>query len=202
MATPRLKHSILCAVGGAALLILTAGAAQATCIGTCGTDTANGDVTNPPGFSSYHYVTTTGGPAAGGNLPSVFGSAGVNSTNGSTFTTAPFTATAGDSVNFYFNYVTSDGSGFPDYAWAALMSTTGGHGANPAERQHGSRENHACPCAGRLARTAHLPDHAWLRHQWTRGCWRAGLGGVGFLERILLCSGLRPHRLDSVPVRW
>lgn len=126
MTTPRLKRSILGAVGGAALLILTAGAAQATCIGTCGTDTANGDVTNPPGFSSYHFVTTTGGPAAGGNLPSVFGSPGVNSTNGSTFTTAPFTATAGDSVNFYFNYVTSDGSGFPDYAWAALLSTTGG----------------------------------------------------------------------------
>jgi len=24
-----------------------------TCVGNCGTDTANGDVTNPPGFSSY-----------------------------------------------------------------------------------------------------------------------------------------------------
>ena len=29
-----------------------------SCIGSCGTDTANGVVTSPPGFSSYDYVTT------------------------------------------------------------------------------------------------------------------------------------------------
>jgi hypothetical protein len=97
-----------------------------TCTGTCGTDTANGDVTNPPGFSSYFYVTTTGGPTDGGTLPGVFGSPGVDSTNGSTYTTSAFSATAGELINFDFNYITSDGSGFPDYAWAALMSTDGG----------------------------------------------------------------------------
>lgn len=125
MGIQRLNRKILGLVGGV-VLMLVAGAAQATCIGTCGTDTANGDVANPPGFSSYYYVTTNGGPNGGGNLPAVFGSPGVNSTNGSTFTTAPFAATTGDPVNFYFNYVTSDGSGYPDYAWAALVSTTGG----------------------------------------------------------------------------
>lgn len=82
-------------------------------------------MTNPPGFSSYQYVTTAGGPSGGGNLPAVFGSPGVSSTNGSTFTTVPFTAAAGETINFQFNYITSDGSGFPDYAWAALMSTGG-----------------------------------------------------------------------------
>jgi hypothetical protein len=96
------------------------------CVGTCGTDTANGDVTLPPGFSSYQFVTTTGGPAGGGNLPAVFGPPGVNSTNGSTFTTSPFSTTPGELINFEFNYITSDGSGFPDYAWAALISTGGG----------------------------------------------------------------------------
>jgi hypothetical protein len=114
---------------GIAVLLLGANSAvwADSCTGTCGTDTANGDVTNPPGFSSYSYVTTDGGPEAVGTLPSVFGSAGVTSTNGSTFTTSPFAATAGESINFDFNFVTSDGSSeFPDYAWAALMSTDGG----------------------------------------------------------------------------
>jgi hypothetical protein len=32
-----------------------------------------------------------------------------------------FGATAGDDLQFYFNYVTSDGSGFADYAWARLL---------------------------------------------------------------------------------
>src|ERR1019366_3924870 len=90
----------------------------------CGTDITNGDVTVPTGFSSYLYVTTTGGATGAGNLPSVFGSPGVSSTNGSTFTTSAFTTTAGELINFNFNYVTSDGAGYPDYAWAALINPT------------------------------------------------------------------------------
>jgi hypothetical protein len=101
-------------------------AAAASCVGTCGTDVANGDVTLPPGFSSYQYVTTTGGPTGGGDLPATFGSPGVDSTNGSTYTTSAFSTTPGELVNFEFNYVTSDGSGFPDYAWAALINTGSG----------------------------------------------------------------------------
>jgi hypothetical protein len=101
-------------------------AAATSCIGTCGTDVANGDVTLPPGFNSYQYVTTTGGPSDGGDLPAVFGSPGVDSTNGSTYTTSAFSTIPGELVNFEFNYVTSDGSGYPDYAWAALISTDGG----------------------------------------------------------------------------
>jgi len=108
-------------------VVMTAIIAHAdTCTGTCGTDTANGDVTNPPGFSSYFYVTTSGGPTGGGTLPGVFGSPGVDSSNGSTYTTSSFSTTSGELINFEFNYVTSDGSGFPDYAWAALVSTDGG----------------------------------------------------------------------------
>jgi hypothetical protein len=104
-----------------------AGIARADiCVGTCGTDIANGDVTLPPGFSSYEFVTTNGGPIGGGNLPAIFGPPGVNSTNGSTFTTSSFSTTPGELISFQFNYVTSDGSGFPDYAWAGLMSTDGG----------------------------------------------------------------------------
>lgn len=120
------KRTALILMSATGLLMLTPLAARATCLGACGTDTANGDVTLPPGFSAYNYVTTAGGPSDGGDLPAVFGSPGVDSTNGSTYTTGPFTTTAGESISFQFNYVTSDGSGFPDYAWAGLMSTDGG----------------------------------------------------------------------------
>jgi PEP-CTERM motif len=121
----RLISSIL---GLSLFVAMTAVAAHADgCVGACGTDTANGDVTNPPGFSSYTYVTTNGGLTGGGTLPAVFGSSGVLSTDGSTFTTSAFSTTSGESISFEFNYVTSDGSStFPDYAWAALISTDGG----------------------------------------------------------------------------
>lgn len=125
MTTQTHKRDLLTAIGMVMLMLICAGA-RADCIGTCGTDTANGDVTLPPGFTSYQYVTTAGGPTGGGNLPAVFGAPGVTSTNGSTLSTAPFTAPAGEPIAFDFNYVTSDGSGFPDYAWAALMSANGG----------------------------------------------------------------------------
>jgi len=39
--------------------------------------------------------------------------------------TSVFSATAGTGLNFYFDYVTSDGAGFSDYAWAALFTSTG-----------------------------------------------------------------------------
>ncbi len=128
MTTRGFNLKILTVISAVGLLMLTPVAAHASaCVGTCGTDTANGDVTLPPGFSSYNYVTTANGPMGGGTLPSVFGSAGVTSTNGSTFTTDAFTASASELINFNFNYVTSDGSSsYPDYAWAGLMSTDGG----------------------------------------------------------------------------
>jgi hypothetical protein len=114
--------------GIAVLALSTSSIASAdNCTGVCGTDTANGVVTNPPGLSSYSYVTTAGAPSGGGTLPAAIGSAGVISTNGSTYTTSAFSATAGELINFEFNYVTSDGSSnYPDYSWAALMSTDGG----------------------------------------------------------------------------
>jgi hypothetical protein len=93
-----------------------------TCNGTCGSLGANGVVSlSPTGNSSYQYVSTTNGPAGVGALPS--GKLGIE-TNGSTLATTVFSATAGTALNFYFNYVTSDGAGFADYAWAELYNSS------------------------------------------------------------------------------
>jgi len=55
------------------------------------------------------------------------GLSGVNQTNGSLYVSDSFSVVAGDALHFYFNYVTSDGTGnYTDYAWVALRPTNGG----------------------------------------------------------------------------
>lgn len=112
-----IKSSALAALVG---LALSGTASAATCVGSCGTSGANGVVTAPPdGSATYDWISTLNGPPSGGNLPGFAG------TNGSSLSSDAFFAAAGSTVNFNFNYVTSDGSGFADYAWVELRSTTG-----------------------------------------------------------------------------
>ena len=107
-----------------AALFSSAASAQA-CVGNCGTDTANGVVAIPPiGGPNYSYVSTYLGPTGGGFLPSGLLTPS-NATNGSTATTVQFTATAGAVLQFDFNYITSDGSGYSDFGWAVLETTSG-----------------------------------------------------------------------------
>lgn len=102
----------------AGLALLSTSAMAATTVGTYGTASANGDVTAPPGGGAYNYVTTAGGVSGGGQI------AGVGGTTGSSWTSDAFTAAAGDILSFSFNYVTSDGAGFSDYGWAALLDSS------------------------------------------------------------------------------
>ena len=82
---------------------------------------ADGVVTLAPGFSSYQWMSTNGAPSKGGILP--VGALG-SETNGTTVNTPTFTVAAGDKLNFFFNYITSDGASFVEYAWAALFDST------------------------------------------------------------------------------
>lgn len=92
------------------------------CNGSCGTDGADGVVTLPPnGSASYQWASTNGGTSGVGGLPT--GALG-GETNGSTLATNVFAANAGTNLNFYFNYVTSDGAGYADYGWAALFNSS------------------------------------------------------------------------------
>ena len=97
----------------------TAEALPIGCIGTCGTAGANGDIPAPPSGATYQFVSTNGAPAFGGlNL-------GFNETNGSQLTSGVFSANGSDQLQFYFNFVTADGAGFPEYAYAQLVPTAG-----------------------------------------------------------------------------
>jgi hypothetical protein len=92
-----------------------------TCVGNCGTATAaDGVVTLPPGsVTSYQWISTNGGAAGGGEL------AGIGGTDGSSLTSSVFTATAGQQLNFDFDFITSDGAGYADYAFAQLRTVSG-----------------------------------------------------------------------------
>ena len=103
-----------------ALLVSLSASAEAApiCFGTCGTLGADGVVPAPPVGTTYGFVSTTGAPTfIGMNL-------GFFETNGSQLTSDPFAADAGDELAFYFNYVTSDGPGFPEYAYANLVDSS------------------------------------------------------------------------------
>src|SRR5262245_20503828 len=93
-----------------------------TCAGNCGTDSVDGVVSlSPTGNPAYEWASTSGGVLGVGVVPT--GGLG-SETNGSTLSTPNFSATAGTPLEFYFNYVTSDGAGFADYAWAELFTSS------------------------------------------------------------------------------
>ena len=121
-----LSRKSFLAIGTLALLATTASAQQFNggipagwiCVGTCGTLGANGVVTLAPGGGTqYGFVTTSNSDAH------VLLQGGFNGseTNGSTLTSTGFSATSGDVLSFNFNYITSDGAGFADYAWARIL---------------------------------------------------------------------------------
>ncbi len=89
-----------------------------SCTGNCGTLGANGVVTlAPSGGSQYGWVSTAGGVS---NNTLHLGS----DKNGSTLRSSLFSASAGDDLQFHFNFVTSDGAGFADYGWARLLDSS------------------------------------------------------------------------------
>ncbi len=93
-----------------------------TCNGICGSSGADGVVKlSPTGNSQFQWISTDMGISGVGALAGV-GGAGFP-TNGSTLETPVFAAGAGAALNFYFNYVTSDGAGYADYAWAQLLDS-------------------------------------------------------------------------------
>ncbi|MCG5527921.1 NF038132 family protein [Halorhodospira sp. 9621] len=83
--------------------------------GNSGTSGADGVVDlSPFGSSEYGWISTANGVDQDGL------GAG-NETTGSLITSPNFSAGAGDELSFYFNYVTSDGGTFTDYAWAQIL---------------------------------------------------------------------------------
>lgn len=120
-----------------ALLIassLVAGAAQAastsiadtswTATGAAGIISGDGTVPDSPtGNTQFGYVTTAGGVY--GTSPLLLrdeGKGTENQTNGSRIVSSAFSALANNTLTLHFNYVSTDGRGYNDYAWARLVT--------------------------------------------------------------------------------
>ena len=116
------KSALLGAALAATAFLFAANAARAdSCVGNCGTAAgSNGVVTLPPdGANSYQWISTYGGANGAGELP------GIGGTDGSSLTSSIFAATLGQQLNFNFNFITSDGAGYSDYAFAQLRTASG-----------------------------------------------------------------------------
>jgi len=124
------KLRTLLAVVGTAMGVALAGApasaipAGFTCVGNCGDQVGtDGVVTAPPNGPNSYWISTDGGVTGAGQYPGIIGG-NADATNGSSITTGLFAAVAGDPLNFYFNYVSSDGDIFTDYGYARLLDAT------------------------------------------------------------------------------
>lgn len=82
---------------------------------------------SPLGNSVFSYVTTSDG---------VFGVSPLNlkpdsklggQTNGSKAISSTFNMNAGDSLEMYFNYISTDGRDYVDYSWARLLDANNNH---------------------------------------------------------------------------
>jgi hypothetical protein len=132
---PNLHHTLLCAAA------LALGPAQVwaanvappgllstwTCVGQCGASAADGDIVlSPLANPAYGYVATAGSTVYGASPLVLDDNSRGSETNGSVITSGAFNAAAGDLLDVHFNYVSTDGKGYDDYAWARLLDATNG----------------------------------------------------------------------------
>lgn len=100
------------------------------CTGACGSSAPQGDVgASPAGSARYAYVTTWGSASVGVSPLALPGNSRGNGTetNGSRLASPSFNAAAGDTLSLHFSYVSTDGKGFDDYAWARLVDAGTGN---------------------------------------------------------------------------
>lgn len=118
----RIRNLLLASTFAVAASFASSAALADVCVGNCGTSGADGVVTlSPSGNSSYQWISTYNGVSGAGQI------SGIGGTDGSQLSTSVFSANAADPLNFYFNYVTSDGAGYADYGWAELRTDADAH---------------------------------------------------------------------------
>ncbi|WP_088284117.1 NF038132 family protein [Ideonella sp. A 288] len=95
------------------------------CDGICGSLTQDGDITlSPLGNARYAYVSTAESAATGLSpvaLDANSRGAGTEQ-NGSRLISGSFTANPGDTLDMQFNFVSTDGKGYDDYAWGRVVN--------------------------------------------------------------------------------
>ena len=125
------KSALLAAPVLLAGLFMALPAQGATCIGSCGSNAGvvDGDVVpSPVSFGKYDWVSTFGGQSGAAQIGSQYS---FDATNGSELISDSFFGAAGQQVSFWFNYITSDGTGmFADYGFAQLVNVNTNEATN------------------------------------------------------------------------
>lgn len=125
----RITTKPLLFIACAGALMSSSVVSAADCIGNCGkvSGSFSGSIGPAPTNSgAYDWVSTNNGLFGAATLPGYSGGA----TTGSELTSDSFFGFVGQKVSFFFNYITSDGSGFADYSFAQLINTSTGSVAN------------------------------------------------------------------------
>lgn len=93
------------------------------CTGACAAVAPGGDVgASPTGHAAFGVVTTAGSTATGVSPVPVKDNNTGMATNGSRWRSGSFAAASGDRLSLYFNYVSTDGNGYDDFAWARVVN--------------------------------------------------------------------------------
>jgi len=178
-----------------------------SCFGHCGTTGADGVVgLAPSGGTQLGYVSTDFGVI--GASPFALG----DESSGSRLTSSVFSAAAGDRLAYQFNYVSSDGDEYADYAWARLVDA--GSGATAAMLFSATTQP-----AGLLVPSANMPaidatltpatasivdnSTVWSPLGDDAGsCWGAGCGTSGWVQSDFTFSAGGNYRLELGVVNW
>jgi hypothetical protein len=117
--------SLAATAQAAAVVTLPADLGDWACTGACGAVAPGGDIgASPTGNAAFGYVTTFGSAATNVSPIAVKDNSTGTATNGSTFLSAAFGAANGDQLGMFFNYVSTDGKGFDDFAWARVVNAS------------------------------------------------------------------------------
>jgi len=208
--TALFSASVLSLSGAASATAFDSGIpASWTCTGNCGTLGANGNVTASPEGGNYGYISTTGTPNLASNGLNVGGTG--TETNGTELRSGLFSANAGDNLEFYFNYITSDGAGYIEYAWARLLDSS----AVPVALLFTARTNPSgstVPAFGLPPITATINPAVvnvtagattWSPLGGSSGdCYAAGCGSTGWVNSLYTIAAAGNYFLELGVVNW
>lgn len=201
--------------GSSAMALTTQGLLPTgwTGVGGYGSGTPDGDMAAPPSNPGYQYVTSTGGVSGVGSLPGIGGpgTGNGNPTNGSIVTTSIFSALAGAQLVFDFNFMTSDGAGWADYAWARLLDSSDNEVALlfTARTTPGGDTvpGFGMPVPGASLVPASTPiidnETTWSALGGSSGtCWDTGCGQTGWIQSTFTIENAGNYKLQFGVTNW
>ena len=215
MKFPSKKYQQKLSAGFVVAALLMAGDAGATAfdggipagwtgVGNYGVLGANGVVTTSPEGGNYAWVASNTG-IVGLGLP------GIGGTDGTRLRSGVFSSNAGDNLQFFFNYVPSDGAGFADYAWSRLLDSA----LNPVAVLFTARTTpggNSVPGFGLPGISATMTPAVVTINPggpvwsplagYSGGCWAAGCGYTGWVRSDYTIASAGNYILEFGVVDW